>query len=171
MIQALAKRGKTVLLSSHLLADVEDVCDRVAIFYNGRIQAMGTINELLEERQRYRMTMPELSPAAMERILAVVRAEIGSEPTVDHPRRDLEQFFLEVVDKARKATVEASGVGASAAVSRNIWPARTKLEQFVDKACGPCEPVPETPAATTPASPAASTGGRSANSGASKRPR
>ena len=47
LIIALARRGKTVILSSHLLADVEDVCDRVVIYYGGRIQAMGTLKELL----------------------------------------------------------------------------------------------------------------------------
>src|SRR5512142_2402422 len=41
LILALARRGKTVILSSHLLADVEDVCDRVVIYYGGRIQAAG----------------------------------------------------------------------------------------------------------------------------------
>jgi len=130
LIQALAKRGKTILLSSHLLADVEDVCDRVAILYNGRIQALGTINELLEQRQQYRLTVPELPPAAMQRILAAVQAELGSEPVLDHPRRDLEQFFLEVVEKARQATTEASGVGPAAGVARYLAGA-DKLQQLV----------------------------------------
>src|SRR5580704_15071523 len=43
LIRALARRGKTVILSSHLLTDVEDVCDRVVIYYGGRVQAMGTL--------------------------------------------------------------------------------------------------------------------------------
>src|SRR5215207_7998537 len=47
LILALARRGKTVILSSHLLADVEDVCDRVVIYYGGKIQAKGTLQELL----------------------------------------------------------------------------------------------------------------------------
>ena len=130
LIQALAKRGKTILLSSHLLADVEDVCDRVAILYNGRVQALGTINELLEQRQQYRLTMPELPVEAMQRILAAVRAELGSEPVLDHPRRDLEQFFLEIVEKARQATTEASGVGPAAGVARYLAGA-DKLQQLV----------------------------------------
>ena len=146
LIQALAKRGKTILLSSHLLADVEDVCDRVAILYNGRVQALGTINELLEQRQQYRLTVPELPAAAMERILAAVRAELGSEPVLDHPRRDLEQFFLEVVEKARQATTEASGVGPAAGVARYLAGA-DKLQQLVTAA-------PPAPAAT-PAAPTA----------------
>ena len=145
LIQALAKRGKTILLSSHLLADVEDVCDRVAILYNGRVQALGTINELLEQRQQYRVTVPELPPAAMQRILAVVRAEMGSEPTVDHPRRDLEQFFLEVVEKARRGTTEASGVGPAAGVARYLA-GDDKLQQLV----APLPPAPAAPVTPTP---------------------
>src|SRR5207237_7194613 len=47
LILALAARGKTVILSSHLLADVHDVCDRVVIYYGGKIQAQGTLKELL----------------------------------------------------------------------------------------------------------------------------
>ena len=49
LIVALARRGKTVILSSHLLADVEDVCDRVVIYYGGKIQAAGTLKELLAD--------------------------------------------------------------------------------------------------------------------------
>ena len=145
LIQALAKRGKTILLSSHLLADVEDVCDRVAILYNGRVQALGTINELLEQRQQYRVTVPELPPAAMQRILAAVRTEIGSEPAVDHPRRDLEQFFLEVVEKARRCTTEASGVGPAAGVARYLA-GDDKLQQLV--AAPTPLPVPPPPPAS-----------------------
>ena len=122
LIQALAARGKTVLLSSHLLADVEDVCDRIAILYNGRVQARGTINELLEEKTRYRLTLPEVSGPALQRILAAVRAELGHEPNLEHPRRDLEQFFLHVVEQARQATTEASGVGPSAGVAQYLTP-------------------------------------------------
>ena len=118
LILTLARRGKTVLLSSHLLADVEDVCDRIAILYNGRIQALGPIRELLEERTRYQLTIPELPPDAMMRVLAAVRDAIGREPDVSHPRRDLEQFFLEVVEKARQAgpAEPGSGVGVSEGV-------------------------------------------------------
>ena len=144
LIQALAKRGKTILLSSHLLADVEDICDRVAILYNGKIQALGTINELLEQRQQYRLTVPELPAEAMQRILAAVRAELGNEPVVDHPRRDLEQFFLEVVEKARQATTEASGVGPSAGVAHYLS-GDEKLRQLATS------PAP----ATSPAAPTA----------------
>lgn len=110
LILTLARRGKTVLLSSHLLADVEDICDRVAILYNGKIQAIGSIKSLLEERRQIRFTLPELPPAGMKSLLESLRALVGSEPQVEHPRRNLEQFFLEVVEQARKQAVEQTGV-------------------------------------------------------------
>ncbi len=118
LILTLAKRGKTIIMSSHLLADVEDVCDRVAIMYNGKFQALGSIDELLEEKARHRVTFPEeLSPEQIKFALEKLREFFGREPDVDHPRRDLEQFFLEVVEKARAKTTEASGADRSKGVA------------------------------------------------------
>jgi ABC-2 type transport system ATP-binding protein len=96
----LARRGKTVLLSSHLLADVEDVCDRIAILYNGRIRAHGRVRELLEKRENTRITIPSLPPDEMRSLLALLREKIGREPEVDHPTVNLERFFLDVVGQA-----------------------------------------------------------------------
>jgi len=106
----LAKRGKTILLCSHLLADVEDICDRIAILHNGRIRAQGRVNQLLEEQDSLRLTMPCLPPETMKKILELVREKIGREPEVDHPKMDLEQFFLEVVEEAHKTASHESGV-------------------------------------------------------------
>jgi len=109
LMLALAKRGKTIILSSHLLADVEDVCDRVAILYNGSIRAQGSVNQLLEKRESVRLTMPSLPPDTMKRILELVREKIGKEPEIDHPSMNLEQFFLEVVEKANRTASQQSG--------------------------------------------------------------
>ena len=62
LIESLAQRGKTVLLSSHLLADVEDVCDRIIILYGGHVQAQGSIKELLKVEDRYQI--PFTHPAS-----------------------------------------------------------------------------------------------------------
>src|SRR5438094_9806034 len=77
LIIALARRGKTVILSSHLLADVEDVCDRVVIYYGGRIQAMGTLKELLARPDAGRMTTPALPRETMERVLEIIRKDVA----------------------------------------------------------------------------------------------
>ena len=53
LILALARRGKTVILSSHLLSDVEDVCDRVVIYYGGRIHAHGHVAGIAGQARRH----------------------------------------------------------------------------------------------------------------------
>jgi ABC-type multidrug transport system ATPase subunit len=61
LIIDLKRRGKTILLSSHLLADVEDVCDRMVMLYGGKIRAQGTVDELLSDTQRTVIETPRLS--------------------------------------------------------------------------------------------------------------
>ena len=117
LMLTLSKRGKTVILSSHLLADVEDVCDRIAILYNGKIQAQGSVKELLEKRESLRLTMPALPPAEMKELLKLIREKIGKEPDVDHPSMNLERFFLEVIEEAHKAIIETSGVGQTEGIA------------------------------------------------------
>ena len=127
LILALAERGKTVVLSSHLLADVEDVCDRVAILYSGELQAMGTLDELLEEKQRHRLTLPEMDAATWEQLLREIRSALGGqEPQIDHPRRNLEQFFVDVVKNARTQSMDESGVAHTEGVARYLEPDKAK---------------------------------------------
>jgi len=118
LILKLADRGKTILMTSHLLADVEDVCHRVAILYNGEIQAIGTVDALLEETTRYRITLPpQTTREHLEAVLNQSTELTGSKPVVDHPRRDLEQFFLHVVEQARSKSTDASGVGKNSGLA------------------------------------------------------
>ena len=110
LILTLAERGKTVILSSHLLADVEDVCDRAMILYGGRVQAMGTMSELLANRDATRITAPTLSRDTMERVLSLIRDDTGSEEVrLDNPTQNLESLFLNIVEQARRKESETSG--------------------------------------------------------------
>lgn len=110
LILALARRGKTVILSSHLLSDVEDVCDRVIILYGGRVQAVGTLKELLAKPDAIRITTPVLPREKLERVLAIIRADVAADKVkIDNPTQNLESYFLEVVQKARAAAAETSG--------------------------------------------------------------
>src|SRR5258705_6418183 len=105
LILALARRGKTVILSSHLLSDVEDVCDRVVIYYGGKIQAMGTLNELLATPDTIQITTPALSRDTMQRVLDIIRKDVTEEKVrVDTPTQNLESYFLDIVQTARKTT-------------------------------------------------------------------
>lgn len=109
LILALARRGKTILVTSHLLADVEDVCDRVAIVYDGRLCAQGPVRELLTVPDTVNLSVPELAPEKMRALLAMVRDCIGREPGVERPSMDLERFFLKAIAQAREAAAPGSG--------------------------------------------------------------
>jgi ABC-2 type transport system ATP-binding protein len=111
LILMLKKRGKTVLITSHLLSDVEDICDRVIILYGGKIRATGTLNELLTVTAANRITTPALNPAVTEKLIGILRENLsGDEFTFDHPRKSLEQFFLEVINQAKSESIETAGV-------------------------------------------------------------
>src|SRR4029434_6655632 len=110
LILALPRRGKAVILSSHLLSDVEDVCDRVVIYYGGKIQAMGELKDLLANRDAVRITTPPLPRETMEKVLALIRQDAAQDRVhVDNPTQNLESYFLDVVAKARASAAETSG--------------------------------------------------------------
>src|SRR5690242_20945757 len=110
LIVALSRLAKTLILSSHLSADVEDVCDRVVIYYGGRIQAMGTLQELLATPDQLRITVPLLPRPAMDRMLNTIRQDVASDQIrIDTPTQNLENYFLGVVQKAKQTEAQTSG--------------------------------------------------------------
>src|SRR6266496_4230184 len=118
LILALARRGKTVLLSSHLLSDVEDVCDRVVIYYGGRIQAMGPLQQLLSKPDTVRITTPLLSREKMQRVLELIRADVAEDKIkIDNPTQNLESYFLDVVARAKQSAAETSGATSGGRVA------------------------------------------------------
>jgi ABC-2 type transport system ATP-binding protein len=118
LILALARRGKTLILSSHLLSDVEDVCDRVVIYYGGRIQAMGELKDLLANRDAVRITTPPLPREKMQKVLELIRADVAEDKVrIDNPTQNLESYFLDVVAKAKQAAAETSGAQSGGRVA------------------------------------------------------
>jgi ABC-2 type transport system ATP-binding protein len=93
-IRELKAEGKTVLLSSHLLSDVEDVCDRIAILGRGRLVREGPADELLALRDEWVVRFRGGEPGFAEKVLGFVKAG-GAEPVEVRPaREDLESLFL-----------------------------------------------------------------------------
>jgi ABC-2 type transport system ATP-binding protein len=145
LIVALARRGKTVILSSHLLADVEDVCDRVVIYYGGKIQAAGTLKELLAEPDTLRITTPVLPRETLERVLEIIRKDVSTgEVRVDNPTQNLESYFLDVVEKAKRAAQETSGAQSGARVAAYLRAGaedRPAGEKVLEKLALPQQPA------------------------------
>lgn len=97
LIIDLKRRGKTVILCSHLLADVEDVCDRIAVLHQGELKELGRVDELLRVTDITQIRSTGLPQAAHEEIRAVIQRLGGHDIEIGSPRTTLEDLFLEVV--------------------------------------------------------------------------
>ncbi|MSR67147.1 MAG: ABC transporter ATP-binding protein [Pedosphaera sp.] len=120
LILTMARRGKTVILSSHLLSDVEDVCDRVVIYYGGKIQALGSLRDLLSERETIRITTPALTKERLQEVMSVIGKDVAEDKVrIDNPTQNLEGFFMNIVNQARM-TEETSGATSGSQVAEYL---------------------------------------------------
>ncbi len=148
LILKLAQRGKTVLLSSHLLADVEDVCDRIAILYGGRIQSQGQVRELLQQTNKRQITTDAISDSTVEKIRQLVEAE-DAECVVTSPMDRLESFFIRTVAAAQQQAQPTSGAVSTTKIG-DFLTQKQPMESILDKlVSAPVSPRQPEPAPTT----------------------
>ncbi len=127
------EKRKTVLLCSHLLADVEDVCQRVAVLYGGRLQAFGPVRELLSQENLTQITTERLSPQAVNRIREVVESEEGRQViSVSTPSDRLETFFLRIVRQAQQLRQATSGATVGGRIAEFLKGPETGGEAVVE---------------------------------------
>jgi len=123
LILHLGTRGKTILLSSHLLADVEDVCDYMVVLYGGRKQQEGARGDLLTTHDRTVIETEALDPARVEQIRKYIEeTEHRQVLSIAPARQSLESLFLEIVDRAQSKKLETFGAksgGQTAAFLRS----------------------------------------------------
>lgn len=100
LILRLRDEGKTVLMCSHLLADVQDVCDRIAILHQGELKELGRVDELLSDRDVTQVQAKGLSPEAEEEIRQVIKRHGGQLVSIENPTNTLEELFLEIVQES-----------------------------------------------------------------------
>jgi ABC-2 type transport system ATP-binding protein len=117
LIVALGKRGKTVLLCSHLLADVEDVCDRIGILYGGQLRALGSVDELLTRSEMTQIRSRKLSAGAIDKIQKIIQSEHAETVDIQNPRDRLEDYFLQIVSEAQAEKLQTSGAILGSGVS------------------------------------------------------
>jgi len=97
LIVSLKQQGKTVLLCSHLLADVQDVCDRIVILYQGKIQTLGAVKDLLQVRDVTDIRARGMSPEQIAQVREFL-AKIGAtDAEITHPTTTLEDLFMRVI--------------------------------------------------------------------------
>ncbi|HNS20325.1 MAG TPA: ATP-binding cassette domain-containing protein [Sedimentisphaerales bacterium] len=108
LIMKLAERGKTVLLCSHLLADVEDVCDRIAILYGGKVQAHGRVKDLLQKTNKRQILTSAISDGTADRIRRILQEE-HADCEISSPMERLETFFINTVVEAQQQATPTSG--------------------------------------------------------------
>jgi len=148
LILKLAKRGKTILLCSHLLADVEDVCDRIAILYGGKIQTQGRVKDLLRQTGKKQITTDTISDGTVEKIKQLIQDE-GADCVVTSPMDKLETFFIKAVATAQEQAQPTSGAVSTTRIEGFLAP-QAPVESILDKlASAPMSPATSLEAPTT----------------------
>jgi ABC-2 type transport system ATP-binding protein len=103
LILDLKKKGKTILMCSHRLDDVQDVCDRIAILFNGDLQELGKVDRLVEDQKRLevRATDLEMTDALKDDLAKLFAKHGGKLESFGHPTTTLEDLFLRIVQESK----------------------------------------------------------------------
>lgn len=125
MILRLRDRGKTIVMCSHLLADVQDVCDRIAILHQGELKELGRVSDLLSVQDETEIKVRGMDESALEKLREVISAAGGELLSMGKPSTTLEDLFLRIVRESeahpgRRYLPEKNSAGAVAATSAQI---------------------------------------------------
>jgi ABC-2 type transport system ATP-binding protein len=103
LIIDLRNNGKTIIMCSHRLEDVQDICDRVAILNEGELQKLGSVSSLLEDVQRLelRATGVQLNDALKADLEEVLARHGGKIEFIGHPTTTLEELFLRIIAESK----------------------------------------------------------------------
>jgi ABC-2 type transport system ATP-binding protein len=110
MILRLKDEGKTIVMCSHLLADVQDVCDRIAILHQGELKELGRVDELLKVADVTQIRAKNLSVDCQQELRDVISRHHGELVSLDNPTSTLEELFLEIVRDSEARPGRRAGV-------------------------------------------------------------
>lgn len=125
MVLRLRDEGKTVVMCSHLLADVQDVCDRIAILHHGELRELGQVESLLTVKDITQIQTRGLSADAEEEIRKIIAKDGGELVEMNKPSTTLEDLFLSIV----KDTDARPGRRSSAAADASKKSANSKTNK------------------------------------------
>jgi ABC-2 type transport system ATP-binding protein len=103
LIVDLRNRGKTILMCSHRLEDVQDICDRIAILNLGELQKLGSVRSLLEDvdRLELRARGVQINDQLKKELVEVLARHGGALEFIGHPTTTLEELFLRIVEESK----------------------------------------------------------------------
>ncbi|MEO8432324.1 MAG: ABC transporter ATP-binding protein [Acidobacteriota bacterium] len=126
-----AARGRAILVNSHLLSEIEQTCDRVAVLRSGRVAAQGTVAELTAQASRYRLAVSPIDDALVDALRETGAGVTRVNGHLELTAKDLAQLNA-VVDRVR----------AGGGLLSELSPLRASLEDvFVDLIRPPDEPA------------------------------
>ena len=102
LILKLKAQGKTVLITSHLLSQIEDICDRVAILDRGKLILEGAVRDLVGRADRQALVVEKLPPAELAELRAWLAARGRTLESVEQPRARLDRIFLDHVGGGKR---------------------------------------------------------------------
>src|SRR4051794_7109153 len=131
LIRNLREQGKTIVLSGHLLADMQDICDRIAILHRGELKELGRVSDLLTVQDVTQIKTRELPEAALQEIREVIARHGAELLAVDHPTTTLEELFLRIVRESdlhpgRRRVAEPQRPGPTASEADALAGTRVK---------------------------------------------
>ena len=103
LIKSLRNQGTSVIMCSHRLDDVQDVCDRIAILYDGELQELGEVDRLLEVANRLELQASnvQMTDGLRRELEEVIRRHGGTVEHFGHPSTTLEELFLRIVKESK----------------------------------------------------------------------
>ncbi|HRQ90654.1 MAG TPA: ABC transporter ATP-binding protein [Bacteroidia bacterium] len=105
LILRLRDEGYTVFLCSHLLEQVQEVCDRVGILFKGRMRREGSLDELIAIEGQTTLTLEGASPELVARLRDLVSSDAAARLVAEgHPRTSLEQLFVQMAETKAETT-------------------------------------------------------------------
>jgi ABC-2 type transport system ATP-binding protein len=102
-ISELRKKGKTILMCSHRLEDVQDLCDRVAVLHEGVLRELGRVSDLLRDTSRLELQASslELTDELRRDLEEVIERHGGHMELLTHRTTTLEEMFLRIIAQAK----------------------------------------------------------------------
>ena len=97
LIVSLKQQGKTVLLCSHLLADVQDVCDRITILFRGKRMELGYVRDLLQVKDVAQIQARGLNESQLVEVKEFITRMGAKDAVITHPTTTLEDLFVKIV--------------------------------------------------------------------------